>query len=1544
MSQQPHSYRIPIGVAAKLETVRERTWQVRLSTALLVGAAVLAAAMGLAMAIDRLAVLYDPAWRTLLTISALAAALVSLIACVRAAQSHVSRLERVAADIERSIPSLEERWTTVAQLSSCGQDRHIHPAMFRQVAQEAGTYTPDVRPETVVSTTQRSRAALALAGVTGVLLLAAILDWQRVPTLLGRFWLPMANISSTKIQTINDTPVVARGESLEIAAELGGVPVKQAKLMLEPQDGKEQVITLVPRGDHENELQHRIRSVKAPLRYRLRAGDGQTEWHEVIVAERPELAEATLTIVPPEYTQQDPEQLAKIPRRFSALVGSELQFAFRPVNAVTQLSLKMGSKSSQVLTADADGWYRWVTTLEESLTLTALLTEEHGLTNRRPPEFEIVARPDKPPVVRILTPNEEMAVRPDETVPVTFVATDDVRIGSAELVVYDENSRNQEEPRVLDVISIPLGEQEGARKVQATVDLDLSKYKVVDGAELSFAIRVREDRSLARNELPMENTPAQPPVEATQVAASQPTASLGNARFAPEERDSDKPEVESLASLATSDTTPPSQTAAESNSGQDAPMSAGSQPPPQARSHRTSAAEVAAEPADTDSQNVADAAPPSEEIPTESAQHPEMLSPLAQALADALPQGLRDLAGEAGSLNSSGQQAAPDSEAAAPSPDTALAAESQRQSPEEKMKTAVADTQETTTDRQKLTSAEQQQQPAPAGLDSQMAEDASKSGTPLGSENTTPPNEVPQEFADQDVDQQTPANGSNTENAADAAPQATAAQQSLANNSPANPSNPAQQPVQNLQGTSNSQSTNGAQQSSPSGASPPQARDLAQLDLGQGSQSATSKRMRLRVDEWAGSLAGQQRIAVEMAIAPKLMEIDQILEKAETTSRSVLDEIDGGAPWAGKHTRDVDRSGQQIAGALELVDELELLTHDTPYAFVGLQLVNIGKAQLQPARRDFWKALQTRSDSRTTATRDGWQHTVRAREMLADLTTRFEATRHEYALADSVEQIKKMYQVFLENSMAMLNMDSGAGSPYSRKRVEFNLDDEYLARLKEVLEMRNKMRAELARILADDPRLLRRFLDAQQNRQRVIRYELEELIESQRDLNREVQAWSEVQEENRAELSVLLLQRHTENVQELAVDAATLQDRFETWLPLEQKTTNRDVQAAAQLLQQVATATQELGADAETLIEQNQRAKVRDKEEQDATGAEDASTPNPVTVEKIAADAQAMQDELVSLEVSLRQLGLQRDRPEMAVFSANRLLETRTLITKTAEWLRQLKFHQDGQYHNAAEVAQYRLALETDSLAGKLADLEQQMVALLQRTDNKIPESIASKARDLLGALDEQASPNQLSAMYALRRNQLPRAVSRQKAAADALDLAAKNYDEMIKAAIKELDKLPVQDPIASLLNDPTLDELLAGLEQEFPIEELLGIPRRPTNLQIVGDFSRPGGDNALMTAGGRQMLLNQLIQRQRLRQRRLDRAYRRAVARALKEQDELKLADENELKLAQETVAWNVLLSQLGEDLTQDADKAPPERYRRAIEQYFRQISNTER
>jgi len=82
---------------------------------------------------------------------------------------------------------------------------------------------------------------------------------------------------------------------------------------------------------------------------------------------------------------------------------------------------------------------------------------------------------------------------------------------------------------------------------------------------------------------------------------------------------------------------------------------------------------------------------------------------------------------------------------------------------------------------------------------------------------------------------------------------------------------------------------------------------------------------------------------------------------------------------------------------------------------------------------------------------------------------------------------------------------------------------------------------------------------------------------------------------------------------------------------------------------------------------------------------------------------------------------------------------------------------------------------------------------------------------------------------------------------------------------------------------------------------------------------------------------MNQMKQQDKKSQEKLKQAYQRAIARALKETKPKRTE-----KIAKSTKLsdWNKLVSHLGDDLRQGRDKAPPEQYRQAIEQYFAQIS----
>jgi hypothetical protein len=1250
-----------------------------------------------------------------------------------------------------------------------------------------------------------------------------------------------------------------------------------------------------------------------------------------------------------------------------------LELSIRPTIPVESVKLQLGNDKNVQLTAGTDGWYRWNTKLEEGFPLSPILTESHGLTNRRVPKCQFIVYQDKPPTVKVLTPDDKLAVRPDDTIQITFTASDDVGIGTAELLVYDEaSSVPGQDPVPIAAIPIPLGEQTGARSVQETVDLDLSKFTVEDGSELSYEIRVREDRGIMSGQASSQvasNQNQQTPAASNSLAVNQPSPNqpAGDPLATNSHAENQQSAVGGNSNPAAVTTSAGNQATAQSatNSGaasQTASASPQSTPGAgQTASSATQPNEPGSESASASSprsdQTAASETPPSDlNLPQTTAPEGEKKPEDTNAIASNTP-----TTGNPRAANS----ATPSSGEQTPSADAQANTSANAQEP------SANSAERANTDAEKLAGSEPSdasQQPSAASNQSngtnnqtagtsdtdrrtasgdQTARTASTGRQSLSGDRDQPNAQQPESMANPNDETQDRA--SNLANGSprpeDSNPQANANSQQ-ANNSPSGSQQSNQQAGSRQQSPSGSQANSSQQQQPSSSSDTPPGDSMQRRSLDIAAQSSSSNRMRLSVDQWAGSFEGQQRAKLEMAISPELEALDKALEKGQKTARGVMDELEANREWRGTHDRDVTAAERSTVDALNIVKKLQDRSKDTPYAFIGLQVADIGLAHIDPARANFWNALESEGGDRATSVRDGWQHLGRARELVAELRGQYERARREFQLAESVERVKKMYQVYLENSQALLETQDSDPTRFSRKMVEFDLDDEYLQRLQEVMEMRRDLRAELARILSEDPRLLRRFMDSLRFRSNNLREELAELVANQSDLNREVRAWALVEGEDRPRIAKILLLRQVQDAAKIATAAGELQSRYQTWLPLDRESKDAELAAATKNIQEMATAAEELNSTAQKFVADMQRVSVATPAGEgqnaaaEAAQAEESGTTIPQQpLDDMLADAQQLYDKLNKLEVALRQLAVRENDGDTAVFAGNRLVDARRLVADTSAWVRQIRAHKSGNYTGAAEVDQYRLAMKTDELAGKLGTIEQTLAGLMQRSDGSLPEPIAQKAREFITTLDKEASPNQLASVYALHNNQLPRATERQKAAGDALAKAEKTYDELIRLAIEELDKLPVQDPVADLLDDPTLDELLAQLEQEAPIEELLGIPQRPSNLRIIGDWMRPGGDNALQTGGGGgQMVMNQLQQNNQQTRQRLNRAYQRAIARALKE-----TAPKTKIEVPKATRLsdWNQLVSKLGDDLRQGRDKAPPEQYRRAIEQYFAQISN---
>lgn len=1568
MPPSNNSFQLPAPIATKLRSVQRRMTGVGFVTAMVAAVAVLLSAMAVAMLVDYLATLYDSAWRPALTLSAMVTALATLTGWCIYAWRKTSRVEHVAREIDRSVPYLEERWSTVAGFAAQAERSPeeasvVHPAMFRHVADEALRGDQHVDANYVVSLSGVVKAFLALNAVTVVLVLAAIADWQSTTTLFHRFWAPSANISATRIEAQPGSTVVARGEPLVLTAAFEGKPIDQATLMLrlpseeDPADTSDEQILLVPHGEETLSVSHRIRKVEDSFAYRVRGGDGQTDWHDVTVSDRPVIAQVSIDLVPPAYRNEKAKHLNKLPRRISAVSGTEFSLAIKPKAEVASLSLELGSGKSVDLQPDGDGWYHWNQTLSEHLKLTPQLTEPQGLTLRRPPTTQLHVYPDSKPVVKILSPDDEIAVAPDDTIQIDYVAEDDNGIGAAELVVFQEPAEEGGEPIELSRTPLPLGDDRGEKKVRGTTELNLAEYALEDGAGISYAIRVVEQRwediqptessqvteqvasaggdksnegspdiqqdgsvsnrddAMARDSRNNDSeyrdseyrdsiadaTPKQEAKQGQSSATQQPPQSPATASDALAKRETNESERSATvrnneADISSQEKQPTSdQTAArdEKQSLSDSqPVATSTSAPATSPTKLTAKADATEESATNSEADKSDLSPKSDE--------------LAQANGTEEPNGSSEAASEENQSSGSGTKPGEPNEkqlaADMPAEEKPSPADNNASNPASEKATASkpaeADNPNNGPGNRSATSRSRS-----------LVAGSTKPASDEPAEPAEPAEKTEKESSNMDENQVASAMKPESKSPQSGTPQDSqmASQRSndskRGNNSQQQPSNPSNQANENQQANSSSNRA---------------ADNMTKRMLDVGGQASSSNQMRIKVDKYAGSFEGQQREKLEIAIAPSLEAIKKHLVRAQKLTRATLDDLQAGQGWQARHHRDVTASESTLRKAQEVARELQGKTHNTPYALLGLQVADISAANLTPARDYLWKSLRSEGEQRTDEVRMGWQQVGQALSRLESTSNKYESTRREFALADATQKIEKMYRVFVEDSLLRPFSEGGGdtGSNLSRKVAEFDLDEEYLARLKEVLEMRRDLLAELSKILAEDPRLLRRFMNNFRNQADNLRNQLSALHDRQDRLTGEMEIWAD--ESKREAALPLLAGLRLDEAASIADDLSTLADQFDAWMPLDADRTKGPLPETLDQINRITADARELAAN--------------------ATAAGKSDTP-------LGPDSPLMEqglkvyEGLRQLEVRLRSLGSEKSLEDQTNLLINRMAETKKLITKTSSWNRRLKELSTGKLERVAAIEQYELATETDALAAKLADVEQTLAGLLQTEDGTLPPTIAAKSQELLEALDRRVTPNQLAAAIALEREAWPRLAQRQQAAGKGLTEAERLFDEMLKLAIAELDDMPVQDPIAQLLQEPTLDDILRELENQLELPENLGIPRRRNNIQVIDDWLRPGSGGS---GGNSGRMIARQMQSDEMRMRRAAREARREALRRIKEGRKVQvMAPKRSKKPKVDSTDWNVLVSKLDDDLLQGRDKLPPEKYRAAIEQYYSLIND---
>ena len=670
---------------------------------------------------------------------------------------------------------------------------------------------------------------------------------------------------------------------------------------------------------------------------------------------------------------------------------------------------------------------------------------------------------------------------------------------------------------------------------------------------------------------------------------------------------------------------------------------------------------------------------------------------------------------------------------------------------------------------------------------------------------------------------------------------------------------------------------------------------LAPQKSRQGQNTMTNRRKLKITEKLVAVSESEDRPGEDQSVRENVVEIERMLAEAESGLRLLVDGL----------VADSDRAEQfrrldlRLGNVEKYVADLREQTRDNQFAFVGLQMVDITRTHVTPARDRIFSAIQrpVASEAESTA---ALQHIVRARESLAALLKRYDRVERERKLKKSMEEAVKMYEVYVEKRRILMREARQNKNPLDRKMAVIEVDQDYLDRLAEVQTLRREMIEGFAQMLGDDPRLLSRYLELIKRRGRSLRDQLSEISERQYEATEEGLSWLQIDQTQKSELWSIIVEIRLNSINDLAQDAAQLAERIEKQLPLNLK---NDVGTPAAIIRQakmVASRARTVNFDAERIASNG--GKVADET-------------------LLVTHARGLLNECNALFALLDRLQFENEDDEgVADYLDRRLLETRAVADQADSWTLLSESLARESYAGLVNAEQHRLAVTTQTLRIEMLDMESDLVGQFrQLVDSDLPGEIKDMIRNL-HRLMETITFNQAAAAFRASQGNMESAVAQQELALERLEEAEKLFDRIRRAVVQKLDEYDPPDPNITDLEDPTLDEFLARLEREPNITTQLGIPNRRTNLRVVADsvtWQQAGSNGGLGDSNNAAAARLKEAMKMRRQRKKGSEDEKQASARS-KEQEEM----QKQAKRAQEMLEQSLMKIKAQRDAEETSDE----------------------
>jgi len=347
-------------------------------------------------------------------------------------------LRETALLVEKKWPKLGQSVITAVEMAE-GNHKATRGSLelVHIVLQQARARTTNLNFKEVVPTRQLKRAVIWGSVLSiGTLAIAAAAFPASLSLLERIFLLNIPLPTKTIVVPITRDLSVPLGTDVEISAQAQGVIPSHGRVTVAYDEGAPEEFPLTVLPDKPGTFSYTVHNVQKPFKYRFYLNDGHGPEFTVLAKVPPTVTGVECTEVYPSYTGLPPQ---KIPTTgLSLLAGSHLQIkatATEPLKSATILLQGVPQQIPATIASAGTGLTADVPIPAKDMTgFSIRVVDSTGLASSNETVYPVDLVPDKPPIVKVLEPEQESETITLRAKPaIIFDASDDYGLTQLDL-------------------------------------------------------------------------------------------------------------------------------------------------------------------------------------------------------------------------------------------------------------------------------------------------------------------------------------------------------------------------------------------------------------------------------------------------------------------------------------------------------------------------------------------------------------------------------------------------------------------------------------------------------------------------------------------------------------------------------------------------------------------------------------------------------------------------------------------------------------------------------------------------------------------------------------------------------------------------------------------------------------------------------------------------------------------------------------------------------------------------------------------------------